>query len=116
MPESFESKRIRVHIPDPYPRVDPGVYAGVPGAPITLDDIFARRHVCFTPDELRSILERARALDPGDELKEYVVTARVDQATMYFLRSIQARYRVSRSTIIRLGVYLLKEALEKQQD
>ncbi|MEB3862331.1 MAG: hypothetical protein GSR84_08970 [Desulfurococcales archaeon] len=125
MAESFETRRMRIHIPDPYPQVDPGVYAGVPGAPLSIDDVLQRRHVCFSPDELRSILERARGrleaetplgVDEVETRKDWVVHARVDRATVYFLRRLQARFNIDRSTAIRLGVYLLKEALEKQQD
>ena len=125
MPDTVETRRMRIHIPDPYPRVDPGVYAGVPGAPLTIDDVLARRHVCFSPNELRAVLERARGrlevetplgVDEVETRKDWVVHARVDQATIYFLRRLQARFNIDRSTAIRLGVYLLREALEKQQD
>lgn len=111
------SRRMRIHTP-PLGPLDPGIYAGVPGAPITLDDVLARRHVCFSPDELKSLLERARnssmATEDDIKPKEYIVTARVDDATMFFLRAIQAKYNIGRSTIIRLGIYLLREVLEKE--
>ena len=124
MPEDLATRRMRIWTPDPSP-VDPGVLAGVPSAPLTLEDILARRHVCFAPDELRNLLERARTSyielgtpDGGTEKIEYrhhVVNARVDDATLYFLRRLYYKYRLTRSEAIRLGIFLLREVLEKQE-
>ena len=105
--------------------LEPGIYQGVPNAPLTIDEVMTRRHVCFSPDELKAILDRMRGRIPitvkGEDIVDVakinfdrVLTVRVDKATEYFINQLELKYRLSRTEILRLGIYLLKEILDKQ--
>ena len=123
--DEYRTRRMRIWMPEPAPSIDPEILAGVPAAPLSLEDVVGRRHVCFSPDELRYIVERAKMRilkvktpDGAEEevdVMDRVITARVDPAAWYFLRDLERRFGIRRSEAIRIGLFLLREILETQE-
>ena len=113
---------------DPRSEVPPYVdwLRGVPRQYRAVVDLIPHVKVCFMPEDFMDILRKAligeRAeISPDGWRKEEInltpftrpMVVKVDPATEYWLRQLSRSYGLSISSAIRLGVFLLKEFLER---
>lgn len=101
--------------------------AGVPKSAVPKIDMIIHNEVCIYPDEFYEILSRAKSgarvnievdgEDAGTVVSAYkhTVVAKIDTYTLDWIHRLQRKYGLTTSAILRLGVFLLREVLEKGQ-